>query len=457
MNESIPHGKERLKKGEWIMRQFQGGYPDDYDVVVAGGGPAGIAAAVSAARFGARTALVERYGILGGMLTSGHVQPILGSVQEYTFYHEVVELLEAGHEVRPVRTRNGREVAVDVEEAKHRLLKLCLESGVYVYLQTPVVDAVMEGKRVCGVRIGTPAGIRALTGRAVVDATGDGFVAAMAGVPFAAGRESDGKCQPASLEFTVENVDQASRFACYGGSDPVLLPDGRRYSLVCREACERGELPPNVSIVRIHATLQPGERNINATQVNGRDTLSVEGSVEAEYLLREQIPAVVGFLRKYAPGFENCRVKSSASTLGVRESRRFAGDYVLSDRDVEQGARFEDVVVHRAWFLIDIHNPSGGGQAEGHSQPAQPYDIPYRSLLPRGAEGLLLSGRNISGTHRAHASYRVMGIAMPVGQAAGTAAALCARHGCTPRELDFHIVQQALAAAGCRLFDGRDG
>ena len=130
MSESILHVKERLKKGECMMRQFQGRYPDDYDVVVAGGGPAGIAAAVSAARLGARTALVERYGILGGMLTSGHVQPILGSVQEYTFYHEVVELLEAGHEVCQIHTRNGREVAVDVEEAKHRLLKLCLESGV---------------------------------------------------------------------------------------------------------------------------------------------------------------------------------------------------------------------------------------------------------------------------------------------------------------------------------------
>ena len=136
----------------------------------------------------------------------------------------------------------------------------------------------------------------------------------------------------------------------------------------------------------------------------------------------------------------------------MRESRRFQGEYILSDQDVEQGARFEDVVVHGAWFLIDIHNPAGGGQAEGHSQPAKPYDIPYRCLLPKGVEGLLLSGRNISGTHRAHASYRVMGIAMPVGQAAGTAAALCAKHGCLPRALDYRLVQQALTAAGSGLF-----
>ena len=435
------------------MTLFHSTYPDNYDVIVAGGGPAGIAAAVSAARLGARTALVERYGILGGMLTSGHVQPILGHAEGRTMYNEVVELLEEGHQnVRLHKTRNGREVTIDIEEAKHRLLKLCIENGVYVYLQTPVVAVVKDGNRVTGVTIGTQDGLQNLYAHAIVDATGDGFVAAQAGAPHEVGRPSDGRCQPTSIEFTVENVDETYDFTCWGGTCPYTLPDGRRYSEVCKEACKNGELPENVSIVRIHYTMNPGERNINATQVNGRNTLTVEGSVEAEYLLREQIPVIVDFLRRVAPGFENCRVKSSATTLGVRETRRFIGDYIISDEDVEKGARHEDVVVHKAWFLIDIHNPHGGGQAEGHSQPATPYDIPYRSLLPRDVEGLLLSGRNISGTHRAHASYRVMGVAMPTGQAAGTAAALAAREGCTPRQLDYRKVQQALMDYGAQLF-----
>lgn len=434
------------------MNQFENAYPGSYDVIVAGGGPAGIAAAVSAARQGARTALVERYGILGGMLTSGHVQPILGHAEGRTMYDEVVALLNEGHEDAPqIKTRNGREVGVDLEEAKHRLLKLCVEAGVYVYLQTPVVNVVMDGAKVAGLVVCTPTGMETLTAHAVVDATGDGFAAMLAGAPFEVGR-ADGHCQPVTLEFTVEQVDEKWNFTCYGGSDPVTLPDGRRYSELCKEANARGELPENVSIVRIHRTLQPGERNINATQANGFNTLTVSGAVGAEYLLREQVPQVVAFLRKYAPGFENCRVKSSASTLGVRETRRFVGDYVISDEDVERGARFEDVVVHKAWFLIDIHNPTGGGQAEKHSQPATPYDIPYRSLLPKGVEGLLLSGRNISGTHRAHASYRVMGVALATGQAAGVAAALSAREGVTPRQLDYRTVQQALMASGSRLF-----
>lgn len=435
------------------MTLFHSSYPDNYDVIVAGGGPAGIAAAVSAARLGARTALVERYGILGGMLTSGHVQPILGHAEGKTMYDEIVALLQEGHtDVPSIATRNGREVGIDLEEAKHRLLKLCVENGVFVYLQTPVADVIMDGNRITGVVVLTPNGLEELHASVVVDATGDGFAAMRAGAPFEIGRASDGKCQPATLEFTVENVDNSHHFFCYGGSDPVTLPDGRRYSEVCKEACARGELPENVSIVRIHHTLRSDERNINATQANGFDTLTPQGNTAAEYLLREQIPIVIDFLRKHAPGFENCRLKSSATTLGVRETRRFIGDYVISDEDVEKGARHADVVVHKAWFLIDIHNPTGGGQAEKHSQPATPYDIPYRSLLPRDVEGLLLSGRNISGTHRAHASYRVMGVAIPTGQAAGTAAALSVQKGCAPRKLDYRFVQQALKAYGTRLF-----
>ncbi|MBR4082599.1 MAG: FAD-dependent oxidoreductase [Clostridia bacterium] len=434
------------------MKQLMNGYPTSYDVIVAGGGPAGVAAAVSAARLGAKTALVERFGVLGGMLTSGHVQPILGRAEGYTMYDEVVALLSEGHDVgKPHVTRNGREVSVDLEEAKHRLLKLCLDAGVYVYLQTPVIDVVKEGDRVTGLTVCTAMGPETLSAHAVVDATGDGYAAMRAGAPFEMGR-ADGRCQPATLEFNVEGVAPGCDFMCYGGSSPITLPDGRRYADVCKEACAKGELPENVSIVRVHYTLQPGERNINATQANGFNTLTPEGATGAEILLREQVAPIVAFLKKTVPGFENIRVKSSATALGVRETRRFVGDYVISDEDVEKGARHEDVVVHKAWFLIDIHNPAGGGQAEKHSQPATPYDIPYRALLPREVEGLLLSGRNISGTHRAHASYRVMGVALATGQAAGTAAALAAKHGVTPRELDYHLVQAALKDYGVQLF-----
>ena len=424
-------------------------FMEEYDVLIAGGGPAGVSAAVAAARTGARTALIERYGILGGMLTSGLVNPVLGSVAPRTAYQELMDLL--GRECAV--TRNGREMSVDTEQAKYRLLKLASDAGVSVYLQTPVVDVVKDGRRVCGLVVGTQDGPRTLTAHTVVDATGDGFIASRAGAEYRVGRDSDGSCQPITTEFVLENVDEERAITCWGGTDPVTLPDGKRYSVFCQEAHDRGELPENVSIVRLHRTLYPGERSVNATQANGLDTLTPEGVVAGELALRGQIGQVVAFLRSNIPGYENCRVKASGSSLGVRESRRIMGDYVLDDTDVEQGRRQADVVVHRAWFLIDIHNPAGGGQAEGHSQPAKPYDIPYRCLLPRGVEGLLTCGRCISGTHRAHASYRVMSICMATGQAAGTAAALSAREGCTPRELDVKLVQRALTEQGAVLFD----
>ena len=297
-------------------------------------------------------------------------------------YDEIVALLQEGHPDAPrVKNRNGDEIGLDLEEAKLRLLDLCLKNGVYVYLQTPVVAPVLEGRRVTGLQICTPQGLETLSAHAVVDATGDGFVAALAGAPYEVGR-ADGRCQPATLEFTVDNVDEGPHFACYGGSDPMTLPDGRRYSEVCKEACARGELPENVSIVRIHYTLHPGERSINATQANGFDTLTPEGAVGADYLLRRQVEPILAFLRKYAPGFANCRLRSTATALGVRESRRFVGEYVLSDQDVEKGARFPDVVVHRAWFRSISTIPPAAARRSAIPSPRRPTIFPTAAWCP---------------------------------------------------------------------------
>ena len=427
------------------MREFS----QQYDVLVAGGGPAGICASVAAARQGAKTALVERFGILGGMFTSGYVNPILGTVEPGSMYDEMIAFLGA----TSMRTRNGQEMSVDTEQAKGLFLQFVHDAGVDIFLQTPVVDVVKEGTAVKGLVIGTQEGPKTLYADVVVDATGDGFVAAQAGAPYKIGRDGDGRCQPVSLEFTLDGVDEATGITCWGGSDPVTMPNGEKYADFCKRANERGELPENVTIVRIHRTNTPGERSINATQANGYNTLTPEGVLGAEYEVRKQINQVVDFLRKYVPGYSACKIKGTGSTLGVRETRRIMGDYIISDRDVETGARKEDAVVHNAWFLIDIHNPVGGGQAEGRSQPAAPYDIPYRSLLPVGVDNLLLSGRCISGTHRAHASYRIGGVCFATGQAAGVAAAVASQENVSPRSLDVKLVQDALVKQGAVIFD----
>ncbi len=423
------------------------------DVLVVGGGPAGIGAAVSAARAGAKVVLIERFGILGGMLTSGQVNPILGSVSAGTIADELLELFQANQSATENRTtRNGRENEIDPEIVKSTLGPFLKRSGVEYYLQCPVVDVIMNTSKIDVVVISTPTGLAGIQATVCIDASGDGTLSFLAGAPYWIGREPDGRCQPTTLEFTISQVDETKAIFCFGGSDPVKLESGEEYRKVCQRAQAAGELPANVSIVRLHKTPHPGERSVNATQANNHDVLSLGGIRDAELELRQQIGLCIGFLRANVPGYEHCMLKSSATALGVRESRRIQGQYVLTDRDVEEGSRFKDVVVHKAWFLIDIHNPSGSGQAEGQSKMARPYDIPYRCLVPLAVDNLLLAGRCISGTHRAHASYRVMTICMAMGQAAGIAAARCSLVGIDPRELDINLLQQELTACAIDLF-----
>ena len=422
------------------------------DVLVAGGGPAGVCAAVSAAREGARVVIAERFGCLGGNLTLGHVSPILGKVAPGTMADEIRRLLDAGHkDAHQVVTRNGPEQHIDHEEAKTILARLCADAGVTVLLCAPVVDAVLEGNRVTGVIVDTPKGLRRIAAKVIVDATGDGRVAMAAGAECRVGRDGDGATQPMSIEFVVDGVDESCAITAWGGTDPVKLPSGEEYRELCKRMNAAGELPENVTIVRLHRTFYPGERSVNATQLNGVDALDPAALGRADTELRAQIRQCVAFLRNHVPGFEHCRVKSTAGTPGVRETRRVMGDAMVTDDDVVEGRKRADAIVHDAWFLIDIHNPNGGGQAEGHSHPAQPYDIPYGAFLPKGIDGLLTAGRCISGTHRAHASYRVMTPCMAMGEAVGVAAALAASRGVAPRDVPAAAIRAALLRRGVAL------
>lgn len=422
------------------------------DVAVIGAGPAGICAAVAASRQGMNVILIERYGAVGGNLTLGNVSPILGTASAGTMYDEITSLLAQKHtDEEKVETRNGREIHIDADEAKGILIKFLYDNNVKVLLQSAVADVITEKNCINGILITTPTGLKAVSAKRFIDATGDGMVAYLCGCDYKVGRESDALTQPVTLEFTVNNIDESRAIMCYGGSDPVKLPNGKKYSDFCKECEQNGILPKNVSIVRLHKTFYKGERGVNATQLNGINTLDESQYYGAEVALRSQIDSVLEFLRRYIPGYENCMLKTSASTLGVRETRRIIGEYVISDNDVENGNHYDDAVVHNAWFLIDIHNPSGGGQAEGHSKQAKPYDIRYGSLLPLGVENILTAGRCISGTHRAHASYRVMAICMATGEAAGIAAALSIKENVNARELDVKKIRAALTEKGVML------
>jgi hypothetical protein len=164
---------------------------------------------------------------------------------------------------------------------------------------------------------------------------------------------------------------------------------------------------------------------------------------------------IVDFLREFAPGYEKCYIVSSASIMGVRETRHFEGEYTLTEQDILAARLFDDWAVTRAHFNFDIHNLKGSGLDENGIQQDFPqpkgYTIPYRCFVPKGVEGLLLAGRNISGTHKAHSNYRVMPICANMGQAAGTAAALCIKKGILPRRLDVKLLQEELAKQGIEI------
>lgn len=419
----------------------------DYDVIVAGAGPAGICAAVAAARQGAKVALVERYGVVGGNLTAGYVGPILGMVGRGTMRDELVRLL--GVPDNDMIGITGK--AHDIERAKCVLAELIARETIDVYLQSTVYDVIKEGDAVHGLLLATNEGPLALTARITVDATGDAVVSYLAGAAIEKGRD-DGLMQPVTLEFTIDGVDDTRGVVCIGDVDEVEL-GGERFLDFCRRCADEGKLPQKLAAVRLHPTTHAGQRQVNTTQVNGVDSTRVDHLFRAEVELRQQIDLLVDFFRKNLPGYEQCRCISSGTTVGVRESRRVIGDYVITAEELAAGKRFDDAVVHRAEFIVDIHNPAGAGQAEERIQYCEPYDLPYRCFTPRGVENLYTAGRCISGTHRAHASYRVMSICMAMGEAVGIAAALCARKGCTPRTLDVGELQRTMTDKGIELFD----
>ena len=416
----------------------------NYDVVVAGAGPAGICAAVEAARSGAKTALIERYGCIGGNLTQGYVGPLLGGTCAGTMSEEIARL------VCPVP-----HAVPDFEWAKTALTEMVADAGVDVYLQQAVVSVERDGEMLHSVTADGKCGPIRFSADVFIDATGDGDVAYLAGCPYDIGREGDRLIQPVSFMFIIQGVDENQPLLCEHERHTTDLGDGREYLDLCHRACETGELPKNVNIVRLYKTAYPDERMVNASQENYIDPFDPSDLFRAEVSLRRQTNQIVDFLKNNIPGFANIRVKGSSTTLGVRESRRILGDYVITVEDVAAGRLFDDAVVHRAGFCVDIHNPDGPGQSEFvESRPiiAGAHDIPFRAMTPLGVNNLITAGRCISGTHEAMASFRVMNICFAMGQAAGAAAALMKEHGvASTRELDVNLIREHLKMRGVKL------
>ncbi|MFQ6131478.1 MAG: FAD-dependent oxidoreductase [Armatimonadota bacterium] len=413
----------------------------EVDVVVAGGGPAGLCAAVASARLGVNTLLIERYGFLGGMATAGLVNPFMN------FHLDGVPIIQGVFEdwIEGMRKRDGYADRVgrsdnvfDPEAAKFSATELCQEAGVDMLLHSFVDNVLVEDGRIEAVCCAGKARLAA-TGQVFVDCTGDGDVATWAGCPFELGREEDNLMQPMTLNFNV------------GGVDPEKAPaHGTELQEYYDQARQRGEIDCPRENVLFFCTVRPEEIHFNTTRVigvNGADTLDL---TKAELEGRRQAEQFVQFLRKYAPGFENSYLLETGTQIGVRETRRIMGDYVLTKQDVLECRKFEDGIC-RARYVIDIHNPAGTGTVIMDLPPHEWYEIPYRCLLPKGMDNLLVAGRCIAADHAAHSSLRVMPIAAAIGEAAGTAAAMAVQRSLAPRELPAADLREQLVAQGANL------
>ena len=422
----------------------------DMDVLVVGGGPGGIGAAVMAARAGARVLLVERYGFPGGMATAGEVHPFMlnhvhGVCLDKPVYVDWVKAMQAYRlpAERPAPERleevpTGGTRAIVKEAAMLAAEDLCLEAGVDLLYHHTLADVEMDDDgRIEALVFFSKSGFSAIRGRVVIDCTGDGDVAAWAEAPFEQGGPT-GACQPMTLCFKLGAVDCAR------------MPTRTEISARYEAARQRGELSCPREDVLYFPWVEEGVVHFNTTRILKRSaTVGAELSV-AEIEARQQVREFLHFFRREVPGFEKCRLYSMAHQIGIRESRRVRGQAYLTREDFERCARFPDAV-SRVHYPIDIHNPEGGGTTHFRLPDNEWYEIPYGCIVPLEVRNLLVGGRPISVDHAVHSSMRVMPPACSVGQAAGMAAALCVERNAAPADLDGREVRRRLADAGAFL------
>ncbi len=416
------------------------------DVIVIGGGPGGLGAAVAAARNGADTLLIERYGFLGGMATAGEVSPFMannlnGQSLDRPIY---AEWLDAMHKYLP--NCNGSMVPV-VGSYKHLMVNkdiamlgaedLCLASGVKLAYHHTLFDVIVEAGKISTVILMSKSGLTAAKAKIFIDCTGDADLAAKAGCEIEYGND-DGHCQPMTLCFKLAGVDKNRM------TDRNIL----------NELYDSGKAAGEINCPRENVlwfdTLEDDVIHFNTTRIAMKSAINGLELSEAEIEGRRQVREYLTFLRKYAPGFEHTRIHSIASHIGLRESRRVRGIKYIGVEAFEQTQKFADAIA-KVTYSIDIHNPKGSGTTIKQMPAGKWYEIPYGCIVAKDITNLLVGGRPISVDHALHSSCRVMPPACSIGQAAGTAAAMCLEQQLAPAELDGVMLRKKLKSMGADL------
>ncbi len=441
------------------------------DIVIVGGGPAGINAAIAAGRSGAKTILVERYGFLGGMSTAALVYPwmtfhttggkqVIGGIAQ-----EIVSRLMAlnaspGH-LRDTVGYVNTITPYHPEFYKVLTMEMLREAGVRLLLHCFVDSLQMQGDQITAVELSSKSGRIVVNGKIFIDTSGDADLAYLSGAPCLKGREGDMLTQPMTMKFRMRGVDLA-RVKQYMLAHPDEFYEKTPFSELAElplsgvmgffKHWREADLPIPRKEILFFTGPADDEVLVNSTRVQGLDGINVEELTLAEELGRKQVLLLAEFMQRKLPGFERASISQVGAQIGIRETRRIVGQYTLEAEDVIAGRRFEDVIA-RSGYPIDIHAPTGKGDQDKSVWVAGDgaYDIPYRCLLPQKTSNLLVAGRCISTSHEALATTRLSPSCMATGQAAGAAAGIALNQHIMPGELDNRQLQVVLIGQGALL------
>lgn len=430
-----------------FKKKTKGDFMKRYDLAVIGGGFAGAAAAISAARAGLSVILVEKSNSLGGAAAVNLVNPFMPSRtkikkddREEIFelsqglFMEIVEKLIGKDSFASKPAQVFRE-----EYLKLILNRMAIEANVDLLFRTYLIGARVQDNKVEAIKIANKSGVSDIEADYFIDATGDADLAVMAGFPSRLGREKDGLCQPMTLCFRVANVDMEK----FEKARPTL---NKLYS----EFQERGEIKNPRENILVFKSVMENTLHFNSTRIIKLNPVDAFDLTKAEIEAREQVFELFNFLRENVDGFQNAELTSTASEIGVRESRMIDGEYILTEKDLVECRAFEDSIA-LGNYDIDIHNPEGSGTSHYFFPDGQYYTIPYRSLIPKASQNLLVAGRCISATHEAQASIRIMPIVCCLGEAAGVATSIAKKDNVNVRDVDIQKLQDALRKNGAVL------
>jgi len=438
----------------------------EVDVLIVGGGPSGITAAMAAAEDGLSVTLIENRSFLGGNMTIG--LPVLGFLGQKgnqiikgipQKFIDRLKKVDGASEHRPCPLHMSITL-VEPEAVKNVALEMLIEQNVDVLLYTYFTDAIVENNEIKGVFIESKAGREAILAKVVVDCSGDADVAFRAGVPCEKGNEKGGM-QPPTLMFCMAGVDTEKLRTSISQENRTYLTDfipaeyfGQNHQFIVvglREVMDQARtngLTLNTERTIIITGLRKGEVWINMSSVHGVDGTKPEDLTHGEIKGRQQIKDIEKYLIEYVPGFDKAYFTKMAPFLGIRETRRIVGKYVMVQEDILGCARFDDAIAV-ASYPLDLHHPDDGGCTLTWCGDC--YDIPYRSLIPQKIENLIVAGRAISTTHEAMSAIRVMAPCMAMGEAAGRAAKFAVRNTIAPANIPVAALQKELIEQGAFL------